>query len=151
MGYASATTDLPNVANAAMFGSLTAAQQQAACDAASAEFDTCGRARYQYPIQQPYDPALVRDVCIVATYDLICLRGFNPQNGSDSNFEKRAIQVRKKWNEVKTQCSHYNIVEATNAPANAQPMIPAPLVVSQPLQGWNPNQPDPGSNNSGVY
>src|SRR5580658_9580998 len=110
MGYASAITDLPNVIPTTFFGPVTPTQAQAILDAASAEFDTCGRARYLYPIQTPYDVALIFDVCIVGAYGIACLRGFNPESGSDKNFEERAKQVRKKWYEVKTQCSHYNII-----------------------------------------
>lgn len=135
MGYAQATGDLLNVMPLSMMGPVTVVQQQAACDAASAEFDTCGRARYQYPIQQPYDLALIRDVCLVAAYEIICLRGFNPSSGSDKNFKDRAEQARKKWYEVKTQSSHYSIVEIGPSPFYA-----APLVVGQPLQGWIPGQ-----------
>ena len=135
MSYASATVDLQNVIPSTMMGDVTVGQQQAILDAASAEFDTCGRARYLYPISQPYDLALVLDVCIVGAYGIICRRGYNEKNGNDKSFLDRATQVRKKWYEVKTQCSHYAMVEALPSPA-----IPAPLVVSQPLQGWMPGQ-----------
>lgn len=135
-------TDLANVAQAAMFGaSVTPTQQAAALLAASAEFDTCGLARYAYPIQQPYDPALVRDVCIVATYDLICFRGYNPQSGADKNYRDRALDVRKKWYEVKTQSSHYNIVEAVQP----SPALPSPVIYSQPLVGYNPEHGQGGA------
>ena len=143
MGYASAATDLVNVIPLTFMGPVTQAQAQAILDAASAEFDTCGRARYLYPLQPPYDPALVRDVCLVGAYEIACLRGYNEEAGADKNFRLRAEQARKKWYEVKTQSSHYNIIEA-NPPG---PDFPAPLVVSQPLQGWMPGQGGP----RGVY
>jgi hypothetical protein len=154
MGYAT-LTDLYNTIPASQLGALTTTQQQAALDARSAYADAKMRARYALPLGQPYDPALVRAVCDLAAWDLIQLRGYNPRSGSDVNYQIRAIGVDGKGgaqrllDDVERQCAHFAVVEAISP----SPAIPSPLVVSQPLQDWNPgmNPANGGCGGSGIY
>lgn len=148
--------DLYNSAPQAMFGSLATAQQQTALDRRSAYADAKMRGRYALPLGQPYDPALVAAVCDLGAWDLVQLRGYNPQSGSDVNFRIRAIGVdgkggaQKLLDDVERQCAHFAVVEAI-VPA---PGYPSPLIVSQPLQGWSPNQCPTGwppGGRSGVF
>ena len=151
MGYA-ALTDLYFVMPVAMMGTVTTAQQQQALDDRSAYADAKMRARYALPLGQPYDRALIRAVCDLAAWDIICLRGYDPESGSDQNFMRRAIGddgrggAQKLLDDVERQCAHFNVIEAI-AP---YPAYAAPMVVSAPQQGWIPSPIGSNPNPSGV-
>jgi hypothetical protein len=139
MGYA-ALSDLYNVMPVAMMGTVTTAQQQQALDDRSAYADSKMRARYALPLGLPYDRALVRAVCDLAAWDIICLRGYDPEGGSDRNFHDRAIGedgkggAQKLLDDVERQCAHFLVVEAIQP----SPAYPAPLVLSNAQEGWIP-------------
>jgi phage gp36-like protein len=85
-GYATPTDLLQYVPEAVLTG-ISPDDRQAALDDASAEADTYLRAQYTLPLSEPYDRALVRHVCAIAVWALLCRRGFNPEQGSNKTFE----------------------------------------------------------------
>ncbi len=68
---------------AALVGIDPTTQQQPALDAASAEADTYLRNKFTLPLIAPYPKDLVKYVCKIAAWELLAVRGFNPESGSD--------------------------------------------------------------------
>lgn len=69
------------------FTGVTAVEQDA-LDAASALAESFIKKRYTTPLTA-WGLDLRRAVCHIASYDLLCTRGFNPQRGADQVILKR--------------------------------------------------------------
>lgn len=105
--------------------------QQQALDAFSAEVDTYLRDQYTLPLSEPYDPALVRHVCAGAIWQLMCFKGFNPEIGSNSVFEKnfeRAVSWLKSLSRGEASLS----ISADSSSGR----LGGARVASNPSRGW---------------
>lgn len=60
-------------------GGMSSATIQAALDAASNRVDGYLADKYTLPISTPYPLVLVQTVCQLAQFDLLCVRGFDPE------------------------------------------------------------------------
>lgn len=132
-------TDLYNFgARASAYGDLTTGQQQAHLDAAAATADAAFRARYGYqnvPLVPPIDPAITQKVCELASWNLITLRGFDGTNESDKNIRDRGMMAVRWFAQVERQEQHPNVQVSVQSDAT----VAAPMVISNPLQGWIPD------------
>lgn len=135
MGYATVTDFYTYGLRKLVLGNtITEAQIQAALDVRSSFADTKFRARYKLPFQAPIDVTIVQSVCILTAYDLLVMRGFNPDNPADANIELRAKAALKWLDDVERQAAHPNVIEATSP----SPALAAPLILSDNPQGWIP-------------
>jgi phage gp36-like protein len=75
-------------APAAAFAANTPEQEQAAIDAANALADSYLGKRYDLPLQE-WGADLVRAVAVIATYDLIVVRGSNPESPGNADLHAR--------------------------------------------------------------
>jgi len=71
---------LPAVATADFSGNV-----QDYLDASFGELNTYLRSRYSLPFSATVPIELVKAECVLAAYDLLSVRGFDPENGADSN------------------------------------------------------------------
>lgn len=123
---------------------VTGAQIQENLDARSDWADTRLSGRYSMPILAPYPKALVMAVVHMSRYDLLSLRGFDETNASDRNVIAQAKAAEKLLDDVLRQQAHFaGIIESPRPTSAAQPQYAAPLVTSQPLQGWIPSESCP--------
>jgi phage gp36-like protein len=116
-------------------GQVSVATQQACLDARNDYADDKLRARYKLPLGLPYPPSLRQNICILAAYDVMNIRGYNPAAGADVNLVTRAEQAMKWFDDVERQRAHPNVIEASGG---TEPGYAAPEVISKPLQGWYP-------------
>jgi hypothetical protein len=127
---------------------ITAGQIQANLDARSDWADTRMAARYSMPILAPYPASLVMAVVHMARYDILALRGFDEANAADKIVIQSFERAEKLLNDVQRQQAHFvGIKESPPPTSTPQPSYAAPLVMSQPLQGWIPSEgcgPNPG-------
>lgn len=119
------------VSSAAVAG-FTAAQQQAALDAASDVADGYLRSRFQLPLVAPYTSDLKRAVCAIAAFDLLTVGGFNPEPGGDEVIAKRADDARAWLRDV----ADGRVTPALTDSSSASPAPRAPLVLSDTPRGW---------------
>jgi phage gp36-like protein len=131
-GYATTTDLVQYVPEAALTG-ISSGDRQVALDDASAEADTYLRAQYTLPLGAPYDRTLVRHVCALAAWALLCRRGFNPEQGSNKTFETNYDKAIA-WLKALAR-REVSLAES----ADASPTIAkgGPRVSSKPRQGWN--------------
>jgi phage gp36-like protein len=76
------------------FGNLSPIQIQGALDRASDFADSFIGDKFTLPLLVPYPGALVDAVCQIAAWRLLCLRGFNPDNGADSVVRQGFLDAR---------------------------------------------------------
>ena len=121
MGYATladlASSGLPPSALA----SISDADKQAALDDRSDYADTYIGDKAQLPLQTPYPRTLVRMVCFQAAWDLLCLRGFNPDNPADLNVQRRYEEAEKWYARVANGQARVNFKETQ--PPSLQPDV----------------------------
>lgn len=113
-------------------GNVTTTQQQQLLDSASETAESYMSARYAMPILTPYPHDLIEKVCHLAAWNILNLRGFNPAAAADINIRDRMVMATAWLEGVERQRIHPKVVESI-APS---PGFPSPLIVSQPLQGW---------------
>lgn len=89
MAYATRTDLTTHGLSSAALGSISTTAQDAALDAASATADSYLRARYSPPVAG-YGVDLTRAVCSLAAWDLLSVRGYDPQRGGDEALRLRA-------------------------------------------------------------
>lgn len=121
-------------------GSVSVPTQQMILDARNSYADSKFRARYKLPFVS-FDVSVTQHVCMLAAYDCMLARGYNPGAGADVNIATRAEMAFKWFDDVERQRAHPNVVELTGADV---PAYGAPLVLSSPLQGWNCNSSNRG-------
>jgi phage gp36-like protein len=114
-------------------GSVSVPTQQKILDGRNDYADDKMRARYRLPLGTPYPESLKQNVCMLAAWDVLMVRGYNPGTGADTNIAARGELAMKWFDDVERQRAHPNVVEAV-----ASPGYPAPLVISKPQQGWYP-------------
>ncbi len=132
---------LPNLYSLGMLavamGRISEAAQQACLDARNEYADDKMRARYRLPLQAPYPMSLVMNICHLAAWDILQLRGYNPNVEGDKAVAIRGELALKWFDDVERQRAHPAVVEAIGS---GDPGYPAPQVLSKPLQGWGPRR-----------
>jgi hypothetical protein len=145
VGYAT-ITDLQNYGLVGTaFGQLSTVQIQAQLDAASAWANSKMAARYSLPLLAPFDISIVKAVVDIAAFELLKLRGFDPQNPGDAAAYAAWEAGRKFFDDVERQHAHPLVNESPRPTNQAQPQYASPLVLGQQLQGWLPGQCPQGS------
>lgn len=123
--------------NGAALTGIPFAEQTAACVAVSAEADASFRARYNLPLVawgQDVRAMLAR----IAAYELLVVRGFNPELGADTNLAMRAESARAWLRAVARQEQHPDVT-ATPPQVTA---YDEPRIITQPrLWGVNTRYP----------
>jgi phage gp36-like protein len=116
-------------------GAVPVGTQQKILDGRNDYADDKMRARYKLPLLTPYPVSLVQNICMLAAWDLLMIRGYNPAAGADINIANRGELAMKWFDDVERQRAHPNVIEATGG---GDPALPAPYVISKPQQGWFP-------------
>ncbi len=119
-------------------GSVSVATQQRILDGRNGYADDKLRARYLLPLGTPYPTSLTQNVCMLAAWDVLMIRGYNPGAAADENIATRGQMALDWFNDVERQRAHPDVVEATSP----SPAYAAPQVISKPLQGWYPGTGD---------
>jgi phage gp36-like protein len=114
-------------------GSVSVASQQAILTGRNDFADDKLRARYKLPLQTPYPVSLVQNICMLAAWDVLIARGYNPAAGADVNIAARGELALKWFDDVERQRCHPNVIEAAGGDS---PGYLAPLVISKTQQGW---------------
>lgn len=108
MGYASiadlATYGIP----ASAFGTLTDAQKLGALDAASSKVDSFLRGRYALPLLG-WGTEITEATVVIAVWQLINVRGFRPDVGSDVAIRDRYALTIEWLGRVQRQAAHPNV------------------------------------------
>jgi phage gp36-like protein len=119
-------------------GSVTVATQQSILDGRNDYADDKLRARYKLPLLTPYPVSLIQNICMLAAWDILMARGYNPGAGADVNIAARGEMALKWFDDVERQRAHPNVIEASSP----VPGYAAPLLISKPVQGWYPGSSD---------
>ena len=151
MGQLYATlADLANLGFVATaFGQLTNPQVQAQLQAASDYASSKMAARYSLPLLA-WDTSVTQGVAQIATYQCMCLRGFDPANPGDAAARDLWIAAREFFDAVERQHAHPLVTESPMPTNQAQPVYAAPLIISNPQQGWIPAEGCPSFVRSGI-
>jgi phage gp36-like protein len=130
-GYASIADLTTFGAPATAFASLTTDQKQGALDAASDLCDSFIRARYPLPLLT-WDSTIRQSVAIIAAYQLLVIRGYNPAGGADPNFEIRYKVAMRNLELIQKQQLHPNVtsVPTPSSLAAEQPGVNTSSVVN---------------------
>lgn len=140
MGYP-ALASLADMANfgfpPSAFGQISQPQIVAQLQAASDFANSKMAARYSLPLLA-WDTSITQAVVQIAAYQVLVLRGFDPNNPGDMAARDLWIAARQFFADVERQCAHPLVTESAQPTAQAQPSYSAPMVTSQPLQGWLP-------------
>lgn len=118
---------------AAAMGSVSTAQQDAVLESVCGEADSKMAARFPTPLTGQIDPTITMNVCKIAAFEILRIRGFNPQNGADMVIREAAKEARAWFDAVERQHAHPKIDPlVSRAPVD----LAAPNVQSKPLRGW---------------
>lgn len=135
------TTDLANLGLiGGVLSSVPGPAQTEALQAASAIADSYLQSHFVLPITQwGYD--LVRVVCIVAAYDILVSKGYNPAAGPDTNIRQRYQDALEWLDEVsKGIQSPVNIVDSSTPPVpvdgSGTTRVDGFAVVTTDVRGW---------------
>lgn len=131
MAYASRTDLTTHGLSSAAIGSISTTAQDAALDAASRVADSYLRARYTTPVTG-YGVDLTRAVCSIAAWDLLSVRGFDPQRGGDEAVRLRAEDALRWLRDVSAGKAH--LAGITESESESWPE--ALGVVSDESRGW---------------
>lgn len=101
-------------------------------DEVSDEFDTYARAQVVLPLVAPYPKSLVRHVCAVTIWRLICFKGVKPEPGTDDALE-RACDRALEWFKAIAKGQASFALTADSAPV---PRPGGPRVSTEPSRGW---------------
>lgn len=113
-------------------GDVSTATQQKILDGRNDFADDKMRARYLLPLLLPYPVSLIQNICMLAAWDIMMVRGYNPSAGPDSNIELRGKMALDWFDGVERQRVHPNVVESTSP----EPGLASPLIISKTQQGW---------------
>jgi Mu-like prophage major head subunit gpT len=134
MAYAT-RTDLTRfgIASSALAGVAEAAQE-AALAAASDVADSYLRSRYELPLVT-YGDDLRRAVCAIAAWDILTVRGYDPNRGGDEAVKLRHDSALKWLADVSLGRAHVS-GGATLPTATRHARAVGPLVGSDRVRGW---------------
>lgn len=113
-------------------GSVSTAVQQKCLDGRNDFADDKLRARYRLPLVAPIPVSLIQNICQITAWDVLVIRGYNPQSGADVSIRDRADLAFKWFDDVERQRCHPSVTES----GTASPGYAAPLIVSRTPQGW---------------
>ena len=129
------------------YGNLKPVQLQAMLDARNSYASSKMGGRYSMPLLPPFDPMIVAAICHLTAKDALDMRGADPAHLDYRSIETRFLAAVKYFDDIQRQTAHPAVNESP-APTSLQAaQYAAPLIVSQPLQGWIPGQggsPNPG-------
>lgn len=131
MAYATRTDLTTHGLSNAALGSISTATQDAALDAASRVADSYLRARYTTPVTG-YGVDLTRAVCSIAAWDLLSVRGYDPQRGGDEAVRLRAEDAQRWLRDVAAGKAH--LAGVTESESEAWPEVIGAL--SDEARGW---------------
>lgn len=131
MAYATRTDLTTHGLSSAALGSISTTAQDAALDAASQVADSYLRARYGTPVTG-YGTDLTRAVCSLAAWDLLSVRGFDPQRGGDESLRLRAEDALRWLRDV--SAGKASLSGITEAESEAWPEYLG--AVSDEARGW---------------
>ncbi len=124
-------------------GTLTAAQQNAALDAAAGTVDEHIAGRYQLPLANPIPLVFTEMTCVIAAWRLINVRGYNPNAPGDQALRTRYLDAMDQLGKIQRQALHPIAAAQSTGPAEgAQPTVLSSSVVdmstgaTQPNRGW---------------
>jgi phage gp36-like protein len=114
-----------------------------ALERASRIADTYLRDRYTLPLVAPFDPALVDAVVQIASWRLMCRRGFDPNTAGDAvlrmGYEDAIAMLKRIAND-----------QATFDVTQTEPGHEQPQVITSPSRGYAPGYGPLGSNDGGL-
>jgi len=129
MGYASLADLTIYGLPATALGNLTVQQQQDALDTASDEVDSYLRGRYALPLQD-WGVEIRKATCVLAAYELMAVRGYEPGAGADPVLQNRYNETIAWLNKVQRQAAHPNVTPAQNqVPDYNQPTVISSSVI----------------------
>ena len=129
MSYGS-LTDLTNVGlPATALANISSSIQQAALDDTASTMDSYFAGRYPLPLIS-WPPSVNRCNAIMAAYELLVVRGYNPSAGADENFRRRYDDQIRWLEQVERQAAHPAIVGSASATNYAAPQVISSSVVS---------------------
>lgn len=109
---------------------ITSQMQQSILDSCNAEFEAAAAGQYALPLLS-WGPDVVRSICTVWRWEIMCLRGFNPE-GTDVNYRYAAESAREWWAEIQEgRKSPPGIVDSAK-----QSQEGGPQVKSDVPRGW---------------
>lgn len=117
--------------NAAALSGISTTAQDAAIEAASEVADSYFRSRYNLPLLA-WGTDVTRAVCQIAVYDLLVMRGFNPEQAADQNLQARADSAVAWLRAVGKQEAQANV---TPTPVQS-PDYDQPRVLTSTPRGW---------------
>lgn len=125
--------------NATALAPIPALTQQGACDAASSVIDTYFRDRYQLPLVA-WGIDVREAAAVIAVYNLLVVRGYNPSAGADVNLRLR-YEDKLKW---LLQVARQEVQADVTPTQDQAPGYDDPRVVTNQQRGWmqvgsNPN------------
>lgn len=146
MAYA-AQSDLTNYALPAQAqGQITPQQMSTALQDASDELDTYFRGRYgdgPSPLLLTWDTQVTKAVCCIAAYNLMVVRGYDPDSGADPTFKNRRDEAIAWCRDVQRQQAHPLVtVSGTPLAGSVQPNLISSSVINlatgcrAPNRGW---------------
>jgi phage gp36-like protein len=115
------------------FGDLTDVQIQAALDEASDDMDAYLVPRYGAPLTA-WPTSITRAACVIATWNLLSLRGFNPNSGSDTSVRMRYDDTIVWLTRIQKQMLSPAGIVTTPSPS-ANPQFLQPGVVTSSATG----------------
>ncbi len=136
--------DLELVLPAKAYGSVTAQQRLKALQRASAYADAFLRDRYALPLRCScgcscgFDPSLVDAVCELASYRIVCLRGYNPDLGGDQ-------VIRQGWADAVDFLKRVANGQAQLKVCQSNPPSLQPEVGTNPARGYGSFDLSPGT------
>lgn len=131
MAYATRTDLTTHGLSSAALGSISTTAQDAALDAASQVADSYLRSRYATPVTG-YGTDLTRAVCSIAAWDLLSVRGFDPQRGGDESLRLRAEDALRWLRDV--SAGKASLSGITESESEAWPELIG--AVSDEARGW---------------
>jgi phage gp36-like protein len=115
---------------ATTLGQTTAAQQQAAIDAASATVDNFFNGRYALPLLS-WDLETRARTCHIAAWNLLSVRGFNSAAGADDNIRTRYEDAMLWLDKVQRKAAHPLVTpSASQSPTYDMPIVLTSSVVT---------------------
>lgn len=109
---------------------VTSEAQEAALAAASALADSYLRSRYRLPLTA-WSDELTRVVCVIAAWDLLTTRGFDPSGSADEAIRQRYEDAIGWLKDVSRSVVTPDVTDSSVAQRSA-----APAVYSRTARGW---------------
>ena len=132
MGYCTVADLASYGVSAVALAPIDPTVQQAACDSASEVVDSYFRDRYKLPLSA-WGIDVRRATAILAVYDLLVVRGYNPSAGADVNVRLRYEDTLKWLLQVARQEIQANVTPQQHD----SPGYDAPRILTNPTRGWD--------------